>query len=341
VNIELPTRDESTRSAFFAELQGIKEIESISFSLGSPTSDNNFSTGFFLSERQSSERFETQLKIVDRNYAETYDLELVAGRWFTETEERVANDTAKVENKVYTYIVNEALTKSLGFGSPEEIIGRKITTGLNAINAEVVGVVKDFHTASLHEPVQPTTMVLFPYFYFDAGIRFNGDVSNVMKELERAFNSVYPEYVFNYTFLDQHLEGLYKDEQRAFGLLRIFAGLAIFISCLGLLGLVSFMTQQRVKEIGIRKVFGASVSSIIMLFSKGFARLIAIAFLIAAPLAWYLMNQWLQEFPYRTTVDWKVFLFAIGLTTAIALLTVLYQSARAAMANPARSLRAE
>jgi putative ABC transport system permease protein len=340
MNIELPTKKESDRSAFLARLQGIKEIEHVSFSLGSPTSDNNFSTSFFLAERETTERFETQLKIVDQKYAETYDLQLAAGRWFTDTEERIASDTL-TKNKEYTYVVNEALARSLGFAQPTDIIGKRIVTGLNNINAEVVGVVKDFHTASLHETVAPTTMVMFPYFYYDAGIRFDGDVLAVMAEVERAYNTVYPEYVFNYTFLDQHLESLYQDERRAFGLIRIFAALAIFISCLGLLGLVSFITTQKVKEIGIRKVFGASVASIMLLFSAGFVRLIAIAFAIAAPLGWYLMNQWLEGFAYRTPVGWEVFAAAIVLTTLIAMITVLYQSARAAMANPATSLRSE
>lgn len=341
VNVELPTRNEADRSAFLARLQGIREIESVSVSLGSPTSDNNFSTSFFLAERELVDRFETQLKIVDQKYADTYDLQLVAGRWFTETEERIAADTTPGIKKEYTYVVNEALTRSLGFADPADIIGKRIVTGLNSINAEVVGVVRDFHTASLHEVVAPTTMVIFPYFYYDAGIRFDGDVSNVMAEVERAYNTVYPDYVFNYTFLEQHLESLYQDEKRAFGLIRVFAGLAIFISCLGLLGLVSFITHQKVKEVGIRKVFGASVASIVLLLSGGFVRLIAIAFAVAAPLGWFLMNRWLEEFAYRTTVGWEVFAAAIVLTTFVAMITVLYQSAKAAMANPATSLRSE
>lgn len=341
VNVELPIRSNARREAFRTRLQGIAGIENISMSFGSPTSDNSFSTGYFLSSAGPAERYDTQLKPVDLSYAKTYGLEMIAGRWFSETEERIAMDTTiEGEKRSYAYVVNESLANSLGF-SPEEMIGKKITTGLNSIDAEVIGVVKDFHTASLRETVKPTAMIIFPQFFYDAGIRFTGEVGDVMEKVEAAYNSVYSDYVMNFKFLDDHLESLYSEEQRAFSLVRIFAALAIFISCLGLLGLVSFLTHQKVKEVGVRKVFGASVASIVILFSKGFVTLIAIAFLIAAPVGWYLMNEWLDGFAYKTTVHWNVFAIAVGLTTVVAMSTVMYQSIRAALANPATSLRTE
>ncbi|HZY82234.1 MAG TPA: ABC transporter permease [Cyclobacteriaceae bacterium] len=341
VNVELPENNHSKREAFYTRLQSIAGVESVSMSFGSPTSDNNFTTSYFLTGQSTQDRYETQLKPVDVNYFKTYGLEMAAGRWFNETEDLVSKDTAiDVDKKPYVYVVNEALANSLGF-SAEEMLGKKITTGLNAINAEVVGVVKDFHTASLHENVKPTVMVMFPHFTYDAGIRFSGNVSDLVRNIETAYNAVYPDYVMNYKFLDDHLESLYAEEQRSYTLIRIFTALAIFISCLGLLGLVSFLTHQKVKEVGVRKVFGASVASIVILFSKGFVKLIAIAFLVAAPAAWYFMNQWLEGFAYKTTVGWHVFAIAIGLTTFVAMATVLYQSVRAALANPATSLRSE
>lgn len=341
VNVELPITNNARREALLTRLQAIRGVESVSMSFGSPTSDNNFTTGFFLSSAGPADRYETSLKPVDLIYAKTYGLEMAAGRWFNETEERIAKDTTvSPDKKTYVYVVNEALANTLGF-TPEEMVGQKITTGLNSIDAEVIGVVKNFHTASLHEKVDPAVMIIFPHFYYDAGVRFTGGVSDVVKSIEEAYNSVYPDYVLNYTFLDDHLESLYADEQRAFSLVRIFTALAIFVSCLGLLGLVSFLTHQKVKEVGVRKVFGASVTSIVILFSKGFVKLIVIAFIIAAPVGWYLMNQWLDGFAYKTTVQWDVFVIAIGLTTVVAMGTVMYQSVRAALANPATSLRSE
>lgn len=341
VNVELPLTNHARREAFLTRLQGISGVESVSMSFGSPTSDNNFSTGCYLTSAGNADRYEIQLKPVDLNYQSTFGLEMAAGRWFTEAEERIAKDTTiSPDKKQYAYIVNEALANSLGF-SPEEMLGKRITTGLASIEAEVIGVVKDFHTSSLHETVPPTVMIIFPHFYYDAGIRFTGGVSDLVKNVEVAYNSVYPDYVMNYTFLDDHLEGLYADEKRAFGLIRVFTALAIFISCLGLLGLVSFLTHQKIKEVGVRKVFGASVTSIVVLFSKGFVKLIVIAFIIAAPVGWYLMSRWLEGFAYKTDVQWDVFAIAIGLTTVVAMGTVMYQSIRAALANPAKSLRSE
>jgi ABC-type antimicrobial peptide transport system permease subunit len=341
VNVELPVNTSSKRDAFFSRLQNIPGVESVSMSFGSPTSDNNFTTSYYLTSHGKQDRYETHIKPVDFNYRDTYGLQMAAGRWFTETEDMASKDTTIApDDKRYVYVVNEALANSLGF-SPEEILGKRITTGLNGIDAEVVGVVKNFHVASLHENLQPTVLVMFPYFTYDAGIRFSGNVNDLVKHIEEAYNDVYPDYVLNYKFLDDHLESLYADERRAFTLIRAFTALAIFISCLGLLGLVSFLTHQKVKEVGIRKVFGASVASIVILFSKGFVRLIAVAFIIAAPAGWYFMNRWLEGFAYKTSVGWHVFAIAIGLTTLVAMATVMYQSVRAALANPATSLRSE
>jgi putative ABC transport system permease protein len=185
-------------------------------------------------------------------------------------------------------------------------------------------------------------MIQYPYFFYDAGVKFRGnDVVAVMKGIEKVYSTVYPDFLFRYSFLDKHIANLYADEQRSFTLIRVFAGLSIFISCLGLLGLVSFMTHQKMKEVGIRKVFGASVESIVFLFSKGYLRMIVVSFILAAPTAWYLMDRWLQEFAYRTSIGIDVFLLALASTAIIALLTVIVQSFRAAVANPVDSLRNE
>jgi putative ABC transport system permease protein len=342
VNLALPKNDKATLSTLRAQLEGIPGVENVSLALGSPTSNNNLSTNYFLTERGKEETKNVEMKPVDSHYLDTYGLTLAAGRWFNENEEHTNFEADKEENRIFNYIVNEALVKDLGFASNEEIIGKHITSGLNGIEAEVIGVVKDFHTKSLHQNVAPTAMLQYPYFVYDAGVKFRtGDVASVMKGIERVYRTIYPEYLFRYSFLDKQLADLYAEEHRSFTLVRVFAALSIFISCLGLLGLVSFMTHQRMKEVGIRKVFGASVESIVLLFSRGYLRMIVFSFIFAAPTAWYLMKTWLDEFAYRTSIGADVFILALASTAIIALLTVSVQSFRAAVANPVNSLRNE
>jgi ABC-type antimicrobial peptide transport system permease subunit len=340
LNISLPENTAENRSTLKNLLSAVPGVESISFSLGAPTSDNNFGTS--LSLTGSPDTYETRIKIIDNAYLETYGIELAAGRWFTEAEAKAASEAVPGEQRTYVYVVNEAVVRQLGFAHNHEILGKKLTTGLNDITAEVIGVVKDFHTSSLHQQVEPVVLLHFHYFLFDAGIRLTeSSLHNSMEAIEEAYQKVFPDYLFNYTFLDDHLAGLYEDEKRTFTLIRVVAGLAIFISCLGLLGLVSFLTQQKTKEVGIRKVFGASVPGIVLLYSKNFVVLIVVAFAISIPVAWYAMHGWLEEFAYHVALKPGAFVFSLAGTVGIALLTVLYQSVKAARVNPAHSLRNE
>src|SRR5690606_14234598 len=238
-----------------------------------------------------------------------------------------AADTTIAKNDRYVFVVNEAAVRALGYACIDEILEKPITVGLNEITAPVVGVVEDFHTASLHDPIGPVVMMNYPSLYLTAGISVQtGNLQETLDFIRETWTDIYPEYYFEYEFLDEHIAKLYRQEARQLVLFRIFAGVSIFIGCLGLLGLVSFMANQKLKEVGVRKVFGATVSEIVMLFSKEFVRLVVISFLMAAPLAWYLMNRWLESFEYHIDIHWSV--FAIGLTTTlvIALLTVSYRS---------------
>jgi hypothetical protein len=316
-------------------------ISSVSFSLGAPTSDNNFGTNYFLTERGGNELYPIGVKPVDGDYLKTYGIELKAGRWFTEGEERAANTSLPEDEQRYVYLLNESGARQLGFNRPEDIIGKNITTGLNRINAEVIGVVKDFHVTSLHSEIKPVVLVNFPHFYYEAGIKFHGDPKQTIAFIENQWSDSFPGYYFEYNFLDEKLQTLYRQDERTFTLIRIFAAISIFIGCLGLYGLASFMANQKLKEVGIRKVMGASVQSIVILFSRDFVRLIAISFLIAAPLAWYAMSQWLETFAYHISIHWSVFLISVLVTLIIALATVSYRSVRAAIANPADTLRTD
>ncbi len=348
INVAIPENKRELMESFRTRLEANPDIQSISFSLGAPTSDNNIHTGFFLTEKGGQENYNVEMKPVDRFYLETYGIKLKAGRWFSESDEKEANrpvSPKEIEssNEIeFVYIVNESAAKRLGFSNPSEIIGKKITTGFYDANKEVVGVVEDFHTASLHDEIAPVVLMILPEFYYEAGLKIHPENFNkTIDFIEENWTQVFPEYNFEYEFLDEYLAKLYQHDERTFTLFKIFACISIFIGCLGLYGLISFMASQKLKEVGIRKVLGASVSSIMILFSGEFVKLIVIAFLIAAPLAWYFMNQWLQEFAYRIPISWTVYVIGIVSTLIIAILTVSYRSAQAAATNPAEILRTE
>jgi putative ABC transport system permease protein len=342
INVNIPDNKVELLESFRTQLEQNASVKSVSFSLGAPTSNNNFGTNCFLTERGRPEAFPISVKPVDHLYMDTYGLKLKAGRWFTETEEKVTALSLPAKDRKYVYIVNEAVVRKLGFNDAEEIVGKHITTGVNDIDAEVIGVMEDFHIASLHKEIDPVVLVNFPYFYFDAGIKVSAaSLHETVKAIEKAYMEVYPEYDFRYEFLDEHLASRYRADERSFTLFKIFAGVSIFIGCLGLYGLISFMANQKLKEVGIRKVMGASVNSIVVIFSKEFIRLIVVAFVMAAPLTWYFMSEWLRGFAYRISIDWTDFFIGIFVTLVIALITVSYRSIQSAVANPVEALRSE
>jgi len=210
------------------------------------------------------------------------------------------------------------------------------------IKCPVVGVVKDFNDRSLRNNVAPLLIATNSTMYRQASIKLaTTNIASTMQSIKKVWEQTFPNYVYEYKFLDDKIESFYKQETQLSQLYKIFAAIAIFLSCLGLYGLASFMAVQRIKEVGIRKVLGATSGNIVYLFSKEFIILIAIAFLIATPLAWYFMNQWLQNYAYRITINW--WLFAAGGLAAIviALLTISFQAIKAAIANPVKSLRTE
>lgn len=339
ITVSIPENKPELMESFRTRLEGNADIRDVSFSLGAPTSNINFSTNFYLTEKGPQELFGIDIKSADRFYLNTYGLKLIAGRWFSESDENAASAN---DNADFVFIVNEAAARRLGFNNPADIIGRKITTGINDLNKPVIGVVEDFHTASLHDEIRPVLLLNMPQFYYVAGIKVSPEnLNKTISIIDETWSQLFPEYNFEYAFLDEYLVKLYQHDDRTFILFKIFAFVSIFIGCLGLYGLISFMATQKLKEVGIRKVLGASVSSIMILFSREFIKLIVVAFLIAAPLAWYFMSQWLQGFAYHTSIHWTVYPIGIISTLLIALITVSYRSAQAAMSNPAETLRTE
>lgn len=328
--------------SFRARVESNEHIRQLTFSLGAPTSDNNFGTNFFLSEKGRDAVYSITVKPVDRHYLDVYGIKLKAGRWFTEADERLADSSIPDSLQKHVYIINEAAVKQLGFNSVEEIIGKNITTGVNRIDAEVVGVIEDFHASSLHNPIEPVVMMIYPFFYYDAGMKIDmAHATETIAFLEKNWSELFPEYYFEYQFLDEKLDSLYRQDERTFTLFKIFAGISIFIGCLGLYGLISFMANQKLKEVGVRKVLGATTASIVLLFSQEFIKLIVVAFVIATPLAWFSMSQWLDGFAYRISIPWTVFGIALLSTLVISLVTVSYRSIRAALTNPTETLRTE
>ena len=342
VDIALPENKPAQLAALRTQLSVIPGITSYSLSLGAPISDNQVNTGFNLKEKYAVEKLDVAVKAVDKGYLQTYGLQLAAGRWFDENDESKTANSIPDSLRRYSFVMNETAARSLGFASPQDVLGKYVTFGLNDISGRVVGVMKDYHITSLHKAVSPVLMVNYPFFYYNAGIRFSGGYSaSSLSAIEKAYSFVYPNEMFESSFLDEHIAGLYKEEKRTQRLFTIFTFLSIVINVLGLVGLLSFMVEQKTKEISIRKVLGATVGDISVILSRDFVRLIVLAFFISAPLAWFIMNKWLQEFAYRTQISWWVFAVTVAGALAITFLSVGFQTIRAAVANPVKSLRSE
>jgi putative ABC transport system permease protein len=342
LDIDLPDSKTVSSQAFRDRLLALPGVSSVSLSLGAPVSDNQVGTGFNLKEKYATEKLNVAIKAADRGYLSTYGLQLTAGRWFDQNDERATASSVPEPLRHYTIVLNETAVRALGFSTPQDVIGKYVTFGLNDISAPVVGVIKDYHIASMHKSVSPVLMVNFPPFYYDAGIKFSGGYSAAsLSAIGKVFESIYPKDLFESRFLNDHLAGLYKEEKRTQQLFNLFTFLSIVINVLGLVGLLSFMIEQRTKEIGVRKVLGASIANISFILSKDFIRLIGIAFLIAAPVAWYIMSNWLQEFAYRTPISWWIFAVTIAGALLVTGVAVGYQTIKAALLNPIKSLRSE
>ncbi|GGH04650.1 ABC transporter permease [Mucilaginibacter phyllosphaerae] len=275
---------------------------------------------------------------VEKSFTKTLGIKLIAGNDLDLGDEQQVMDTS-ADKRRYSFILNEAAVKGMGW-KPEQAIGKKI--GLNGRMGTIKAVAKDFNFASLHEEITP--IVMFPeYDWFGKLlVKTSGkNTANTIAAIASKWHKFYPNSPFEYHFLDQEFDAMYKTDQRTGGILTAFTVVTILISCLGLFGLAVFSTRQRIKEIGIRKVLGAGVASIAGLISFDFIKLVLIAIVISSPLAWFAMNKWLQDFAFRVSIQWWVFVLAGGMAALIAFLTVGYQSIKAALSNPVKSLRSE
>ncbi len=322
-------------SAHLARMQPLKQqllqnpdVISMSFANDEPSSDNRTATNFAF-DHQEDKDYPLFLKFADADYIKTFGLQVIAGKGFT------ASDTLK------EVVVNEALLKKLGITDAQKAIGKDIRIGGQQW-VPIVGVVKDFKTSSLRDAVRELAIFPDKNRYFNMAVKLRtANISQAVPQVQKMWEKTYPEYAFMSHFTDETIAKFYEQETRLSLLYKIFACIAIFISCLGLYGLVSYMAVQKTKEVGIRKVLGAGVANIVYLFSKEYVILIAIAFAIAAPVAWYFMNNWLQGFAYKINIGMGVFVLAIMASFLIALVTVGYRAIKAALANPVKSLRSE
>lgn len=269
----------------------------------------------------------------DYDFISTFGIQLAAGRFFSRD---YGTDTA-------SFVINESSVSSLGWKNAPDAIGKDFKYG--GRQGHIIGVMKDFHFESMHQKIAPMVLLMFPasvQSFNNLSIKIAGaNISEAVSYMEATWKKYFPETPFEYTFLDDNFNRLYQSEQRQATLFTTFACIAIFIACLGLFGLSAFAITQRIKEIGVRKVLGANTSSIVALLSKDFLKLVAIAAVMAFPVAWYAMNSWLKDFAYRINLQWWVFVLAAVLAALIALITVSYQAIRAAVANPVKSLRTE
>jgi putative ABC transport system permease protein len=311
----------------YSDLLKISGVEDLSFSVFKPSADGGWYTDMRNeNDHGSNTSYVVSLKPADTSYFRLYDLKLVAGRVY------YPSDTMR------EFVVNEAAIKKLGIQDPGKAIGKRIN--VNGVTFPIVGVMKDFHENSLRDPIGPVVISTMKDAYGMANIKIDlNKAKTVIAAMESMWNKDFPDFVFEYNFLDQSIADYYKQENQLSHLYTLFAGIAIFISCLGLYGLISFMAVRRKKEIGIRKVLGAPVRNIVFMLSKEFTILITIAFLIASPIAWYFMHQWLQQYTFRIMIGIGFFAITIISSICIAWLTVGYTAIKAAMANPVKSLR--
>jgi putative ABC transport system permease protein len=303
-------------------------VAAVTLANDAPASNSNWMDIFYYDHAINTYGFNVDIKTGDADYLKTFGLHLLAGRNYYNAENGAE------------LIINETFAKSLGFHNPADAIGHTLKIGNWGNWCQVTGVVKDFVNNTLRDGIRPTVIMPMKWGYSYTCVKLQpAHFMNTVSQIRKQWEELYPDYTYNGYFLDQNIAAYYKQEQQLTGLYKLFAGIAIFISCLGLYGLVSFMTIRKRKEIGIRKILGASVNHILYLFCKEFVILVLIAFVMAAPLAWFAMNRWLENFTYRVHIGAEIFLTAFLMSVTIALVTVGHKAAKAALRNPVKSLR--
>jgi putative ABC transport system permease protein len=294
--------------------------------------------GIAVNEGGAEKRFSVNAIPVDLNFIETMGIEMLEGNDFTPADLHKLDTSNNYQNYHYTFILNEAAVKALGW-TPEEAISKTIKKNHSGT---IKAVVKDFHFSSLHQPIGPLVIFLNKEFVNELFVKVTGEnIQFALQSLQSLWKEQVPHRPFEYHFLDEEYDTMYRAEQRIEKIFGTFAIVAILLACLGLFALAAFTTVQRTKEIGIRKVLGASVASITALLSSEFVKMVLVALAIAIPVAWYAIEQWLQDFAYRIAIQGWVFALAGLVAIFITMVTVSFQTIKAALANPVESLKNE
>jgi putative ABC transport system permease protein len=321
-------RDRILRDRLHRQLQSIPDVENVTFGLTTPSSRSSWWwTGVYHHGLQNGNQ-QWREQFIDTNYFSFFHIPVVAGRSFTATDSNQA-----------VAMINEKAANDLGYKMAVQALGQQIT--INDEKYTVTGIVRDYVSQSLKSTVTPH-VYFHNSFYESVIVRVKeGRQAQALRQIEKEWQAVFPEYYFSHTFLDEDLKEFYSNESKLANFVSVLAIIGILIGCLGVYGLVSFICIRKTKEIGIRKVLGASLSNILMLLSNEFMRLIAVAFIIATPLAWYLMNVFLQDYNYRIPIPWYIFLLSGAGALLITFITISFQAIKAALANPVKSLRTD
>ncbi len=336
--IIIPFRSSTAKASYQslkAELSKLADVQSAGASTYYPGIFNPSDIGLYKEGNTIDNIQLARLNNVDETFIQTLGIQLVAGRLFSK---EFPGDTAR------GIIVNEETVTKLGFASPQEAVGKSVHTNRGATSTvEIVGVIKNFHYEDLHLPITPFAFGLnnrSDYNYLMVHAKTT-DMASLIGRITQTWHKLNPAEPLEYNFLDEEFQKNYQAQDRLAAIVKYFTIIAILISCLGLFGLATFSAEQRTKELGIRKVLGASVSNLVVLISKDFIKLVLIAIVLASPIAWWIMNKWLQDFAYRTGISWTVFALSAIIACLIAFITVSTQAIRAAIANPVKSLRTE
>jgi ABC-type antimicrobial peptide transport system permease subunit len=328
VIVPVPDNQHTKINTLANELDRLPGVETATFFDTPPASDAIGSSNIHFDTRPEPEKFSISIKAADDQYVAMFGIPLIAGR------NLLPSDTIR------EYLLNETAIKALGLKTSDDAVGKPAT--INGRRGTIVGVVKDFHFRSLRMAIEPLCLTTRSEVYGSCGLKINlSTMASTISRLQTEWSKIYPSSIFTYRFLNEDIERFYKLDNMLLRLIQAFAAVAIFVGCLGLYGLVSFMANQKTKEIGVRKVLGANTSDILWLFGKEFIQLLFIAFLLAAPLAWWVMHSWLSDFAYHIEPGAGIFVVAIITSLSVASLTVAFRSIKASMINPIKTLRSD
>ncbi len=312
------------------EVRSMPEVDDYTFGIGSPTSDRSRRSDFNSIERDDKQSYTVNIKTVDTNYINFFELKLLAG----DNVSQPLNDT------VFPLVVNEKLIQFFEIDKPEDAIGHRMEAGV--FTGFICGVVEDFHSQTLHQPIIPLVMVSEPTGFGRMILKVHQDnKARVVEKMEIFWNKYFPDFAYDYFTLEDSLGSFYDQEEKTKTMVKFFMFLAILIACLGLFGIVSFIVVRKTKEIGIRKVLGASISEIVFIVAKDFLILVLVANILSWPVSWYIMDRWLEQFSFRISIGIWVFIFAAVLSLVIAMLTISYQAMKAALSNPVEAIKCE